>query len=189
MAEAVIAGRRPARLVLEAGKTYHWCRCGRSGGQPFCDGAHRDTGIAPLAFEHTAPGQAVLCLCKRTANPPYCDGAHKRIDDGSGRKYWLRVAAVDEITEGEVQAVRAGGRAIALALVNGRHRALAGQCPHEGGGSLGEGRIDDEGLLRCPCHGRGFSPRNGSGSDGTGVEVFPVERRKDGIYVLLVAAE
>jgi CDGSH-type Zn-finger protein len=79
MAEPIIAGRRPAKVVLEAGESYHWCRCGRSQNQPFCDGAHRGSGLAPLVFTAEESGTAHLCLCKQSGNPPYCDGSHARL--------------------------------------------------------------------------------------------------------------
>ena len=44
-----IAGRQPVQVTLEKGEHY-WCACGLSKAQPFCDGSHRGTGIAPLAF-------------------------------------------------------------------------------------------------------------------------------------------
>ena len=47
----IIAARSPAGVDVEKGKTYYWCRCGRSGDQPFCDGSHKGTGITPLEFE------------------------------------------------------------------------------------------------------------------------------------------
>jgi CDGSH-type Zn-finger protein len=34
----------------EAG-TYWWCACGRSKGQPFCDGSHKGTGLRPIKAE------------------------------------------------------------------------------------------------------------------------------------------
>lgn len=33
MNEPVIAGKAPLAIELEAGKTYHWCTCGKSAGQ------------------------------------------------------------------------------------------------------------------------------------------------------------
>jgi glutamate synthase domain-containing protein 2/CDGSH-type Zn-finger protein len=75
----VIAETRPAKATLKAGEKYFWCACGRSSAQPFCDGSHRGTGIAPLALSVDEETQAYLCQCKATANPPYCDGSHKRL--------------------------------------------------------------------------------------------------------------
>ncbi len=44
-----------------------------------CDGAHRGTGITPLAFEVKEESEVHLCLCKQTKTPPYCDGSHTKI--------------------------------------------------------------------------------------------------------------
>ena len=73
--KARIAGRSPMQVDLEPGE-HHWCACGRSAAQPFCDGSHRGTGITPVAFTADAAGSAHLCMCKQTKNPPYCDGSH-----------------------------------------------------------------------------------------------------------------
>lgn len=41
MSEPTIAAKQPINVKLEPGKTYAWCRCGRSQTQPFCDGTHK----------------------------------------------------------------------------------------------------------------------------------------------------
>lgn len=77
----VIAAKAPARVELEEGKKYFWCRCGRSKSQPFCDGSHKGTGITPLSFVAEASGPRALCQCKSSANAPFCDGSHTRLGD------------------------------------------------------------------------------------------------------------
>lgn len=77
--EAVIAQKAPHAVDVAQGKTYHWCACGRSKNQPFCDGSHQGTGFQPVAFTAEKSGTAYLCGCKRTANRPFCDGSHNSL--------------------------------------------------------------------------------------------------------------
>ena len=81
IAAPVVAAREPIKTELAAGETYHWCRCGLSKTQPFCDGSHAGTGITPLAFTAETSETASLCQCKATANAPFCDGSHARLGD------------------------------------------------------------------------------------------------------------
>jgi glutamate synthase domain-containing protein 2/CDGSH-type Zn-finger protein len=77
----IIAAKSPASVEVEKGKSYHWCRCGRSQNQPFCDGSHRKTTLKPLEFTAEKTETVYLCRCKGTGNAPYCDGTHKRFAD------------------------------------------------------------------------------------------------------------
>ena len=79
MPEPTIAQKAPYEVELEAGKTYHWCACGLSKKQPFCDGSHKGTGITPKAFTAPTSGTAWLCGCKHTKDAPYCDGTHETL--------------------------------------------------------------------------------------------------------------
>ncbi|XP_075979462.1 uncharacterized protein LOC142978780 [Anticarsia gemmatalis] len=78
----VIYDRKPFRLNLEAGKTYHWCLCGRSKSQPLCDGTHKDVYLKinqrPIRFKVEKTKEYWLCNCKQTKNRPFCDGTHKQ---------------------------------------------------------------------------------------------------------------
>lgn len=76
MPEPRIVDRKPVLVDAEAGKPFHWCACGRSANQPYCDGSHAGTGMGPIAVTPDADGKVALCLCKHTGNAPYCDGSH-----------------------------------------------------------------------------------------------------------------
>ncbi|MEI6611086.1 MAG: CDGSH iron-sulfur domain-containing protein [Deltaproteobacteria bacterium] len=79
MEEAKIAQKAPYAVDVEKGKTYHWCSCGLSKKQPFCDGSHKGTSFTPVAFTTDETKQLFLCGCKRTKNQPFCDGSHTKI--------------------------------------------------------------------------------------------------------------
>jgi CDGSH-type Zn-finger protein len=66
----------PYQVELEEGRMYAWCACGRSQRQPFCDGAHKGTGIEPVRFKAESSGTFNICGCKDTDEPPFCDGSH-----------------------------------------------------------------------------------------------------------------
>ena len=77
--DPIVAQTGPYQVELQNGKTYFYCRCGRSAKQPFCDGSHKDTGIEPMPFVATSTGTFNICGCKQTGDEPYCDGSHNMI--------------------------------------------------------------------------------------------------------------
>lgn len=79
--DALVAGKKPCFATLEKGRSYFWCACGRSKNQPFCDGSHQGTGLAPVRYVATGEEEVLFCLCKRTKTPPFCDGAHNALSD------------------------------------------------------------------------------------------------------------
>lgn len=78
--EPVVARTTPYSVLVEAGKHYLWCACGRSENQPFCDGSHKCTGMTPVTFEAEKKEWIWFCGCKQTGNAPLCDGSHKKLD-------------------------------------------------------------------------------------------------------------
>ncbi len=78
MPEPVIAQKAPYVQKMEPGE-YWWCACGRSKSQPFCDGLHKGTGLAPKRVEITEAKTVAWCGCKHSANAPFCDGTHSRL--------------------------------------------------------------------------------------------------------------
>ena len=64
----------PFAVNVKAGEDYIWCSCGRSKGQPWCDGSHIGTGLEPIPFTAPITGEFYMCGCKRSENKPYCFG-------------------------------------------------------------------------------------------------------------------
>ncbi|MFN2360256.1 MAG: CDGSH iron-sulfur domain-containing protein [Marinobacter sp.] len=75
----VVASTTPYSVLVEGGKNYVWCACGRSDNQPFCDGSHKGTGFTPVKFTAEKDGRVSFCGCKHTGTPPLCDGTHKTL--------------------------------------------------------------------------------------------------------------
>ena len=75
MNEPIVFQKAPIVLKVEPG-TYWWCACGRSKGQPFCDGSHKVTGLAPKMVEIVEARTVAWCACKHSHNAPFCDGTH-----------------------------------------------------------------------------------------------------------------
>ncbi len=77
---------------------------------------------------------------------------------------------------------------VSVTHFKGEYAALDNRCPHQGG-PLGEGSIevagDGECYLRCPWHGWDYHPTTGKPPGGfdDGLDTYPMEVRKDGIYV------
>ena len=74
--EAVVAQKGPFQVMLDEGKDYWYCACGRSKKQPFCDGSHKGTTFEPIKFTADRDGMFNLCGCKSTDDAPFCDGTH-----------------------------------------------------------------------------------------------------------------
>ena len=70
----------PFVMEMQPGE-YHWCACGESAKQPFCDGSHsrKNTGKRPLIVKIDAPKKVAWCGCKRSADNAFCDGAHAKL--------------------------------------------------------------------------------------------------------------
>ncbi|HIP07916.1 MAG TPA: glutamate synthase, partial [Mariprofundaceae bacterium] len=101
MDKPVVADNKPAKVNLKKGETYHFCACGRSKNQPFCDGSHAGTSFKPKAFVAEEDGDAYLCACKHSRNTPFCDGSHKQFtQEDVGKESAVKV---DAVTSQDVQ--------------------------------------------------------------------------------------
>jgi CDGSH-type Zn-finger protein len=79
MADPIVAQKSPYGVDVVPGTEYWWCRCGRSKTQPFCDGAHKGTGLAPLMYTADEAKTVWFCGCKTTKDQPFCDGSHSKL--------------------------------------------------------------------------------------------------------------
>ncbi len=79
MSEPKIAQKGPYAVEVEAGKSYYWCACGQSSGQPFCDGSHKGSDFTPVKFIAPESKTVYFCGCKHSANPVLCDGTHAKL--------------------------------------------------------------------------------------------------------------
>ena len=70
---------KPISVDLKKGEQYHWCQCGQSKTQPFCDGSHKGYFCEPLLVTVTEDQTKKLCTCKESKNKPYCDGTHRKL--------------------------------------------------------------------------------------------------------------
>jgi len=71
--------KKPYVVEVESGKTYHWCACGSSKKRPYCDGSHKGTAFAPVAYVAAQTGKLGICACGHSKNLPLCDGSHKAL--------------------------------------------------------------------------------------------------------------
>lgn len=74
-----ISQKAPYPITVEAGKTYHWCTCGLSSTQPFCDGTHKGSGFKSMKYVAEESRTLYFCGCKQTGAQPLCDGSHLKL--------------------------------------------------------------------------------------------------------------
>ncbi|MGE4408968.1 MAG: non-heme iron oxygenase ferredoxin subunit [Sphingobium sp.] len=63
---------------------------------------------------------------------------------------WYEVGEIGIVEEGEVAAITAGGKPLALFLLDGEYHALYDLCSH-GDARLSDGYVED-GCIECPLH-------------------------------------
>lgn len=73
-----IAQKAPFVMELEPG-TYAWCSCGHSTNQPYCDGSHKGSGMAPTIEVLEEKKTVAWCGCKNSENGAFCDGSHTKL--------------------------------------------------------------------------------------------------------------
>ena len=102
---------------------------------------------------------------------------------------WYKIALSREEIEAtlgkdQVKLIRVNGKKFCLSNLSDGFYALGNRCPHAGG-SLGDGRVDEEGNVICPVHRLKYDLKTGKNTSGEGfyVESYPVEIRNDGVYL------
>lgn len=95
-----------------------------------------------------------------------------------------RVAAADEVPEGQVHVVEVDGQEIALCHAEGAFYAIDNVCTHDGG-PLDQGELDGC-QIECPRHGARFDVRTGRPLTLPAVipvHRYAVEERDGALYV------
>jgi nitrite reductase/ring-hydroxylating ferredoxin subunit len=96
---------------------------------------------------------------------------------------WYKVLDNNNLKYPFIKKVKAGGKWICLVGVDNEVCALSAKCPHAGA-DISQGWCKD-GKLICPFHRYSYDIHTGRGSEGQGdyIQTYPVEIRKDGVYV------
>jgi len=94
-----------------------------------------------------------------------------------------RVAAVDDLSDGQGRTIRVGKREIALFRVGEREFYAIGNVCRHAGGSLGEGYLERYTVM-CPLHGWRFDIRDGSTDHPNApVKTYPATVRRGEVFV------
>ena len=107
----------------------------------------------------------------------------------------VRVVSRPDIRVGAAKRVDVYGRWIALFNVDGTVYAVDDECPHDKGGSLSRGTVED-GTVWCPLHGARFALATGQTLEppegepmeppvDRGTRVYPVSLVGDDVYIEL----
>jgi nitrite reductase/ring-hydroxylating ferredoxin subunit len=96
---------------------------------------------------------------------------------------YARAAKTGDVPPGMIVEVEVGGKAIALANVEGKYHAIGGVCAHQGG-PLGEGAMDGCTVI-CPWHAWEYDITSGKlvGNPEVSVESYPTEIRGEEVFV------
>ena len=95
-----------------------------------------------------------------------------------------RCGRADEIPPGGSKVVQVRERAVAIFNFAGTLYAIENTCPHQGG-PLGEGYLEENGVISCPWHGWTFDLKTGVSPLDRDVRVgcYPV-RVEEGLIVV-----
>ena len=145
--------------------------------------------VCPCIVFHSAQFAAMRkCWCGLFVRTDVEDGAalHGVVGVPPG-PVDVRVAAVDDLREGEVRRVKAGTHDIAVVRAGDGFFALSDVCRHAFA-PLSDGWVEDH-VLVCPWHGWRYDVRDGTTDHpDSDVRVFPVTVRDGEVFVTLPEA-
>jgi nitrite reductase/ring-hydroxylating ferredoxin subunit/ferredoxin-thioredoxin reductase catalytic subunit len=178
--EAFVAELLESELGIldESGDIY--CPCRLRSGDPGQDAAIVCPCIAAnvVQFAHLRK-----CWCGLFVRTDVENGAslHGVIEDMTG-PVDVRVAAVDDMRDGQVRHVKLGKRDIALVRAGGDFYALSNVCRHAFA-PLADGFVDGLELV-CPMHGWRYDVRDGSTDHpDSDIRTYPVTVRGGEVFV------
>ena len=88
---------------------------------------------------------------------------------------FVKVAELGDVKPGTGRVVRAGGKELALFLVDGAFYCIDNDCPHREG-PLGEGDLEGDTVI-CPWHAYEYDPCTGSPPAGFSDAAHPYPTR------------
>jgi nitrite reductase/ring-hydroxylating ferredoxin subunit len=156
-------------ILDEAGDLY--CPCRLRSGDPKEDAEI----VCPCIAAHVVEFAAMRkCWCGLFIRTDVEDGAalHGVIEEASG-PVLVRVAAEDDMRDGDVRHLKLGKRDVALVRAEGSYYALSNVCRHAFA-ALSDGFVEGHTLV-CPLHGWRYDVRDGSTDHpDSDVRTYPV---------------
>jgi len=167
-------------ILAEAGDVY--CPCRLRSGDPKEDAAIVCPCIAVNVVEFAAMRK---CWCGLFIRTDVEDGStlHGVIEKADGPTE-VRVAAKDDMRDGEVRHLKLGKRDVALVRAAGNYYVLSNVCRHAFA-PLSDGFVEGFELV-CPLHGWRFDVRDGSTDHpDSDVRTYPVAVRDGEVFVTI----
>jgi len=103
---------------------------------------------------------------------------------------FIKVAALDDVGEGEMYPIEVDGEPVCLTRVEGTIYAFTDNCTHISG-PLNEGELEGC-VVTCPWHGAQFDVRNGKvvrGPARQDLYTYPVKVEDNAIFISLPEEE
>jgi len=165
-------------ILAESGDLY--CPCRLRSGDPKADVA---ITCPCISFHLDEFGALRKCWCGLFIRTDVEDGsALEGVIEMPSGPVEVRVAAFDDLLDGQARHVRIGARDLALVRAAGEYFALSNLCRHAFG-PLAEGFVDGY-HIACPWHGWRYDLRDGSTDHpDADVRTYPVTVRGGEVFV------